>query len=427
VGEYKDLAKIGRGGFAEVWHCTRDSDGAHFARKLLDPSANSQMIERFQQEVRILSKLDHPNIVKVLECNLIGSPYWYVMPLYKMSLRDELPRVIGDQCRTQKIFNAILDAVEYAHKEGVIHRDLKPHNVMMNGDDDLVVADFGIGRVLDADGDRFTRTGQKMGSSFYASPEQFTDAKHVDSRSDIYNLGRMLYELHTERLNTAVQDLNRLPPHVSRIVERCTQHLPKDRFESVSDLKDAWRAATQITSLDSDKGEARRLIGELLSAPKNHSHACRLLDILVGNVDDRDLLRDGLMEIPPMAIANMLTANTELTRLIVRVFIEHVLSQSWGASYLDKLGARCSNLFVAINDSEIRAELLYCNLIVGVFRRRYSVLEALAHLLQSIRNHADIKAIFERLNSVDLALRIEAGKWLELQEMDPKLASLFQP
>lgn len=426
LAEYIDKSIIATGGFADVWYSERTPDGCAFAKKVLFASATLPMIERFQQEVRILAKLDHPNIIKVIESQLTKPPYWYVMPRYLTSLRDELPRVIGNEVRIQKLFGAILDAVEYAHKEGVIHRDLKPHNVMMNGDDDVVVADFGIGRVLDADGDRFTRTGQKMGSLFYASPEQFTDAKQVDSRSDIYNLGRMLYELHTERLNSSVQNLNRLPRQVSRIVERCTQYLPNERFQSVSDLKDAWRAATQVTTLDSDKDEARRLIGELLSDPTNHSHACRLLGLLGKNMDDQDVLRDVLMEVPPVAIANMLTANMATTRLIVRAVIQHVLSQSWGASYLDKLGARCSNLFIAINDPEIRAELLYCTLVVGVSRRRYPVLEALAQLLQSIRNAADIKAILERLNGVDLALRIEAGKWLELQEIDPKLASLFQ-
>jgi hypothetical protein len=123
----------------------------------------------------------------------------------------------------------------------------------------------------------------------------------------------------------------------------------------------------------------------------------------------------------------MLSTNNELLRSIVCMFIEHVLSQSWGASYLDKLGARCGNLFIAIEDAEIRAELLYCNLIVGVSRKRYVVLEALAQLLQSVRNAADIKAIQDRLKDVNLVLRLEAGKWLELDEIDPKLASLFQP
>jgi serine/threonine protein kinase len=146
---------------------------------------------------------------------------------------------------------------------------------MMNSDDDVVVTDFGIGRILDAEGDRYTRTGQSMGSESYASPEQFSDAKHVDFRSDIYNLGRMLYELHTERLNSSVQDLSRLPANIAPVVERCTQHRPENRFQSVHELKDAWRAAIAVGSPDGSAGEVKRLVAELLVTPMLQAKAER--------------------------------------------------------------------------------------------------------------------------------------------------------
>ena len=425
--DYQDKTRIGKGGFAEVWSCQRTTDGAMVAKKVLFTTATNQMIERFRQEVRILGKLDHPNIVKVIDSQLESTPFWYVMPLYQTSLRDELTRVIGNDSRTQKIFGAILDAVEYAHREGVIHRDLKPQNVMMNGEDDIVVTDFGIGRILDADGDRFTFTGQRMGSSWYASPEQMTDAKHVDHRSDVYNLGRMLYELFTERLNSAVQNLNRVPPNVAPLVERCTQHLPGDRFQSVTDLKDAWRAANEVTSVDSGIGEAKRLVTELVVTPQLQAKAKRLLQLLVQNETNDDLLRDALMQIPPPSVALMLSIDADRLRTLVRQFVGHVLSQSWGASYLDKVGARCGNLYVAVDDPAIRAELLFCNLIIGVKSKRYGVLEALAQLLQSARAPFEVKAIQERFKNLDPKVRLEAGRWLELDEIDPKLAVLFQP
>lgn len=149
-----------------------------------------------------------------------------------------------------QLFTAILNGMEYAHREGVIHRDLKAANVLLNNDDDVVITDFGIGRIMDAGGDRFTATGARLGSYSYMSPEQSSDTKHVDIRSDIYSLGRMLYELHTERLNTAVQDLGRVPPVIATIIERCTQYRADDRYQSVSELKDAWRMATAAPSTD---------------------------------------------------------------------------------------------------------------------------------------------------------------------------------
>jgi serine/threonine protein kinase len=426
VAEYRNKSKVGTGGFADVWYCERTPDGAVFAKKVLFTSATPQMIERFQQEVRILAKLDHPNIIKVTDSQLATPPFWYVMPRYQVSLRDELPRVIGNEARVQKVFGAVLDAVEYAHKEGVIHRDLKPHNVMMNGDDDVVVTDFGIGRVLDAEGDRFTLTGQRMGSGPYASPEQFTDAKHVDFRSDVYSLGRMLYELNTERLNSSVQELNRLPPKIVPIVERCTQQRREDRFQNVTELKDAWRTAIEVTSLDSGVGEAKRLVTELVATPTLQSKVERLLQLLAENEHDHDLLRDALMQIPPSSVALMRAADAIRLRRLLRQFVEHVTAQSWGASYLDKLGARCGNLYVAVHDPEIRAELLYCILVVGVKGKRYAVLETLAQLLQAAREAIELKAIQNRLKTVPKDVLLEAGKWLALDELDSKLAGFFR-
>jgi serine/threonine protein kinase len=426
LAEYPNKSRLGEGAFAEVWCCERVADGALLAKKVLRADARPKMVERFRQEVRICAKLDHPNIVKVIDSQLASTPYWYVMPMYRASLRDELTRVIGNAARTQKIFGAVLDGVEYAHKEGVIHRDIKPHNVMMNGDDDVVVTDFGIGRILDAEGDRFTATGQGMGTRSYASPEQTSDGKHVDHRSDIYSLGRMLYELYTERLNSAIQDLARLPPNIAPIVERCTQYHPNDRFQSIAELKDGWRAANEITSPNSGVGEAKRLVTELAATPTLQAKAKRLLQLLMENDDNRDLLRDALMQIPPVSVALMLDVDRDLLRTLVRQFVDHVTSQNWGASYLDKLGVRCGNLYVAIKDAPIRADLIYCNLIIGVTGKRYAVLEALAQLLQSAREAFEVKAIQDRLWSVSKEIRLEAGGWLELDEVDPKVAVLFR-
>jgi hypothetical protein len=248
----------------------------------------------------------------------------------------------------------------------------------------------------------------------------------VDFRSDIYNLGRMLYEIYTERLNSSVQDLSRLPPNIAPIVQRCTQHRREDRFQTVPELKDAWRTANAVTSLDSGIGEAKLLVTELVATPTLQAKVERLLQLLAENDEDQDLLREALMQIPPHSMSLMLNADPDQLRKLVRQFVEHVTSQSWGASYLDKLGARCGNLYMAVHDPAIRAELLYCNLVLGVNGKRYAALETLAQLLQSARECSEVKAILERLSAVSMGMRQEAGRWLELDEIDPKLAALFR-
>lgn len=158
----------------------------------------------------------------------------------------------------------------------------------------------------------------------------------MDHRSDIYNLGRMLYELFTERLNSVVQDPNRLPPNIALIVKRCTQYHPQDRFQSVTDLKDAWRAANEVASIDSGVGEAKRLISELIATPTLQAKAERLLQLLTENENNRDLLCDALMQIPPVSVSLMLNIDSDQLRKLIGQFVEHVTSQSGGASYLER-------------------------------------------------------------------------------------------
>jgi hypothetical protein len=427
MAAYKDKSRLGEGGCADVWLCERSSDGQLVAKKILRSTAKPHMVERFRQEVRILAKLDHPNIVKVVDTQLAAAPYWFVMPLYKTSLRDEMTRVIGDGARTQKLFSAILDGIEYAHKEGVIHRDLKAANVLLNNDDDLVISDFGIGRILDAEGDRFTRTGAKMGSYAYMSPEQSTDAKHVDARSDIYSLGRMLYELHTERLNTAVQDLNRLSPAIARIVERCTQHHAQNRYQTISELKDAWRSAIASPSREGTVGTVHRLIAELIAAPTIPANAQQLFAILLADDADNDLLREAIMEIPDESIDLFLRTDRPHARKAVTSFVEHVLSQTWGATYVDKIGNKCGNLYVGIADSVARAELLRCVVILAVRFKRYAMFEIIAHLVQLAADPTEQREVVDRLKSVPVNVRSDAGKWLDLDSLAPEMAAMFRP
>jgi len=228
---------LGSGGCGEIWLCTRKEDGNVFAKKKLLRSVDPVDIRRFQHEVRLLARLDHPNIVKVMAFHLQTPPYWYVMPRYDHTLHREIPSLVGDTSRIIPIFTSVLAGIEYAHGEGVIHRDLKPENVLMDEDDDLVITDFGLGRALDPEFTRNTITGFGMGTFLYMAPEQMTDAKNADGRADIYSLGRILFEMFTGRLQTQLTDTSSLDPCIAHLIDKCTQADPQRRYESVGELK----------------------------------------------------------------------------------------------------------------------------------------------------------------------------------------------
>lgn len=423
---YKDLFIRGRGGNGVVRICERASDKARFARKTLLDGVNPKAVTRFREEVRILSKLDHPNIVKVIDSQLVSDPHWFVMPLYRTSLLDEINSVIGNQRRISQIFSAILDGVEYAHDRHVIHRDLKPHNVLMNSDEDVVVSDFGIGRLMDSQGDRHTRTGARIGTQDYMSPEQATNAKHVDYRTDIFSLGRILYELETERINSPVQDITRLPPPLARIVERCTRYRREDRFQSVGELKSAWRNAMELQNHNAPLAEAQRLLGELHIAPANLNNADALLSLLADSRSVGDIQREVVPQIPPSTLGLLETHRRSSTAMLITSFIRSIEAAAIGVEESQRIAIACGNFYMSLNDATIRASVLAFMIALGVRLNEYRVMEICAQLLQSPRTRQQENLMMATLHAVPKETRLQAAMWLDLTEMNDTLARLFK-
>jgi serine/threonine protein kinase len=215
MANFKDLEQLGQGGFGVVHKCAQEPDGALFAKKTLTLD-DVGSVKRFQREVRIIQKLNHPGIIRIIATQLIRPRYWYVMPLYERSLVHIIPNLPGDRDRALQIFNSVLEAMEYAHGQNVIHRDLKPENVLLGVNDFTVVTDFGLGRALDALTSRATGTGAWIGTLGCMAPEQMAQAAHADARSDIFSLGRMLYEMLTGEPRLAVQDTTKFQSDLPR-------------------------------------------------------------------------------------------------------------------------------------------------------------------------------------------------------------------
>src|SRR6266567_8019791 len=186
---FDDIDKVGSGGFGLVLRCVREDDGEVFAKKVL-LLVDEDSIKRFRREVRILSKLSHPRIIRIVAAHVEVSPYWFVMPLCEHSLRELMPTLAGDRKRIAPLFVGILEGMQYAHEQGVIHRDLKPENVLLNDDASIVISDFGLGRALDALTSRATGSGAWIGTPGYMAPEQIKNAANADARSDVFSLGR---------------------------------------------------------------------------------------------------------------------------------------------------------------------------------------------------------------------------------------------
>jgi eukaryotic-like serine/threonine-protein kinase len=196
TGRYEVEREIGKGGNARIF-LARDLSGQHVALKILHPELLvSVAADRFLREIKIASQLDNPHIAKILDSGEREWLVYYVMSYVEgATLRERL-----DTTRflpipeTLRLACDVLEALEHAHGHGVIHRDVKPANIVLSSEG-AVLLDFGIARAVIASGsDQLTRSGIAVGTSTYMSPEQITALADIDHRSDLYSVGCVLFE-----------------------------------------------------------------------------------------------------------------------------------------------------------------------------------------------------------------------------------------
>lgn len=260
AGNYRILEKLGEGGMGEVFKGLDLSLERNVAIKALRPelTQHAELLERFRKEAVALARLNHPNIATLYSFVSHGQGYYMVM---EFAPGKTLDRVIAEYGaglpwnQALLLFRQALQAIEHAHHQGIVHRDIKPTNMMLRDNGTLKVLDFGIARVLDAT--RFTRTGLVVGTPKYMAPEQIM-GRSVDARSDIYSLGVVLYEMlagHVPFKAASEFDLMRAqveepPPPlreggtpVPKAIEdgamRALAKRPEERFQTVSEFMDA--------------------------------------------------------------------------------------------------------------------------------------------------------------------------------------------
>jgi serine/threonine protein kinase/tetratricopeptide (TPR) repeat protein len=199
VSHYTIISKIGAGGMGEVYLAEDNQLGRKVAVKFL-PSHLSQdqaARARFTREAKAAAKLDHPNIVQVFEVGEFqGRPFFAMAHIEGKSLRDVIKKGNLSVNEAIELTKQICEGLRRAHESGVVHRDIKPGNIIIDGDNKVRILDFGLATISGED--KLTRTGSTLGTVGYMSPEQI-EGKHVDRRSDLFSVGVILYEMLTGR------------------------------------------------------------------------------------------------------------------------------------------------------------------------------------------------------------------------------------
>jgi len=255
--KYTVHRQIARGGAARVFSAT-DRQGETVALKVLHPElAVSVTADRFLREISLLSNFEHPKISKLIDYGETDWLVYYVMPYVEgPTLREHLASVgrasISD---TQRIAVDLLAALQYAHDRSVVHRDVKPENIVLSSGGPILV-DFGIARAIASSGqNRLTRSGFAVGTSTYMSPEQVMGSNDIDHRSDLYSLGCVLYEclsgrppfvssreelvlsMHQQAKPEGILHLRKdVPESLVGLVNRALEKAPENRWQSASEM-----------------------------------------------------------------------------------------------------------------------------------------------------------------------------------------------
>jgi Tol biopolymer transport system component len=285
-GRYRIERELGMGGMATVYLAEDLKHDRKVAIKVLKPELAAVLgAERFVVEIKTTAAMSHPHILPLFDSGTVDGFLFYVMPYIQgETIREKLNREsqfgVDEAIR---IAREVADALDYAHRHGVIHRDIKPENILLH-DGRAMVMDFGIALAVSAAaGGRMTETGLSLGTPHYMSPEQATAEKEITPKSDVYSLASVLYEMlageppHTGGTAQAVimkiitdvarpvSDIRRnAPPNVSAALAKALEKLPPDRFESAKAFADALAspsfatAATGATSFGATRGFSPR-------------------------------------------------------------------------------------------------------------------------------------------------------------------------
>jgi serine/threonine protein kinase len=411
--------RLNAGGQGEVW-VGQAPDGSEVAMKYLLLNGNDAQREedlrRFQREITCQSSLSHDGVLPILAMDVLSAEPHFVMPLADGSLRDLLgTNPVGlEESNAVDMFASVLEAVDYAHKEGVIHRDLKPENILLiNGTP--VLSDFGLGRRMFSDSTTLTVTHAAMGTFAYSAPEQFTDAHNVDVRADVFALGRIFYEMLTGELAFHGIDLDAVPAQFRFLINKATQRDADRRFESVAEmLREMKVLGDGPQDLLAPAERATALMSEVAAGELDR--VSELGRIFLENGDDPLLYTQTLPAMPQSVIAQLATKEPDQFFEVIRRFDQYA-DGSFPWDHTDTLAIFLFAVYQSTSDFRVHGLVLERLLVLGYSHNRWfvrnrfvaAVGDALKRpenaplVAEVLRNHPETHA-FVRGSLLDLSL-----------------------
>ena len=368
------------GGQGEVWRATHDSHGEVAVKVLqvargIDGEQATRELKRFLREIDTQSVLNHNGIVAVLDHGEADGRPWYAMRLAEGSLRDLLVMNPGGMPEDQSIvlFADVLEAVVFAHREGAIHRDIKPENILLYGDNEPALSDFGLVRRLHSGSSTIT-VADGLGSMKYAAPEQLEDGHVVDERADIYSLGCVLFEMLTGRPFFPHRSLQLAPTRFRALIHRATELDQAGRYSSSAEMFRAFKMVAQdVDKMHSPSSRADALIVPISSGKYEATDIAALAQILVEHSDDSHLYLGILGRSPEVVVMQLAGREESAFKEIVKSFsiLARGVNLDW--DHVDEVGRFLVSATKATEDVESRIILLRTLLDLAQSHNRFRV------------------------------------------------------
>ncbi len=266
IGAYEIVGEVGRGGMATVYKAYHERLDRHVAIKFMHDTflQDESFHARFQREARIVARLENPHIVPIYDYDTHeGVPYLVMKYIAGMTLKRRAIKTGLTVYQSRDLLTEVARGLDYAHRQGILHRDMKPSNILIDEDDHPYITDFGLARIAEA-GSSTISHDMMLGTPYYISPEQARGEKNLDNRTDIYSLGIILYELVTGRVPfqadtpyaivhghiyqavPRASEVNPdLPPEVDEVMEKALAKDPTQRYDTASAMMQAFAQALE--------------------------------------------------------------------------------------------------------------------------------------------------------------------------------------
>lgn len=400
--------EIGRGGFAEVFRAIdrkqTDPGNMPVAVKVLH-NLTDEALRRRRRELRVLEGIDHPNVIPILgQGDAAEDGYYYVMPLARGSLVQFADEFEGDnRAGLLDLMKQICAGLDHVHREGVLHRDLKPGNILRFEPDRWVLADFGLAVEVERQTTTITATRAGLGTPWYTAPEQWSDAAEVDERTDIFSLGRILQELYTGERGMEVP-----PGDLRRVIVRATATRPEERHASVEEfLTDLERAvdATDTTRWESPEETAQRHLQRLRFQEPTREELDEFLDwactLDPTDSEDADALTSVLPALHNPAIADLWGRRPLELREVFQAHCARVSSVGFEFAYCDVLADFARRAVKTTRDPDILRRTISSLADLGHRHNRWHVRGVVTGLLQGLRDPDEVYAAIDGLNDAE--------------------------